>query len=179
MPDNIYQFNNVWFTSDLHLWHNDIIQMCNRPYNDVDEMWLDVKTKWNHQVQDDDTVFILGDFIWKKSKQVCQRTLSQLNGKKILVLGNHDREKSLYKEGFEYIDKIIDIQVISDKTYNLVLCHYPMISWNGMHRGSIQLFGHCHGNLPIDVMYDKQIDIGWDIKHDLFSFNDIKNKFYE
>ena len=72
--------------------------------------------------------------------------VAQLKGRKILVKGNHDdisdyRYKQLFAE-------ICDYKEISDsvegKSYKLVLCHYPILMWNGQHRGTILLYGHTH-----------------------------------
>ncbi len=190
MLKNVYDSNKVWFCSDLHLWHKNIIHLCKRPYDDVTEMWVDIKTKWNDKVEENHTVFIMGDFIWNCSTEKCRRILSELNGKKVLILGNHDKENAYDKSLFEHIGILEEISVryLNDeydgennefKFATLVLCHYPMLSWRGSYRGTLNIYGHAHGSTPDEKTLWNQMDVGWDIKHDLFSFDDILNEMDE
>lgn len=77
-----------WFVSDLHFGHRNVINYCNRPYKDIDEMTEALVTIWNNTVKDGDTVYVLGDFSLnpKWSGQI----LPRLKGNKILIPGNHD-----------------------------------------------------------------------------------------
>ena len=79
-------WSKVWVTSDTHFLHENIIKYCDRPFKDKEEMTEALITTWNEQVGDDDLVIHLGDVTFSKDYDV----LSLLNGKKILVLGNHD-----------------------------------------------------------------------------------------
>lgn len=58
----------VFFTSDLHLGHRNIIQLCNRPFSSIDEMDQRFIEKWNEKVTDADTVYILGDLMFRNGK---------------------------------------------------------------------------------------------------------------
>lgn len=78
----------VYFTADLHLGHNNIIKTCNRPFSSVDEMDDILIENWNKKVKGNDTVYIVGDLIWKGIDP--KPYLDRLKGKKILVRGNHD-----------------------------------------------------------------------------------------
>lgn len=93
----------LWFTSDTHFGHANIIKFCNRPFDDVDQMNEAIIDNWNHVVGPDDIVFHLGDVAlgpWEKWDSL----LTRLNGYKILVVGNHDRifahEKQRMRERF-------------------------------------------------------------------------------
>ena len=78
----------VFFSSDHHFGHKNIIEYCSRPWRDTYEMDTAMIGRWNAIVQPDDTVFYLGDF--SLSKQHMAAILPKLNGKKFLIAGNHD-----------------------------------------------------------------------------------------
>lgn len=83
--------SKVYFIADTHFGHDRIIEICNRPFADVEEMNAQLIQKWNNKVSDEDTVYILGDFCFKMSKQDAIKILKQLKGKKVLIRGNHDK----------------------------------------------------------------------------------------
>jgi len=80
---------------DLHLNHEKIIELCNRPFKDVNEMNEKLIENWNRVVSPKDTVYFLGDLCFEKKD--CKRDywLSRLNGNIILIKGNHDHGKGL------------------------------------------------------------------------------------
>ena len=83
----------IYFTSDLHIAHANIIKYCNRPFNDVDEMNNKILFNYYSLIQPDDTVFILGDLTIKRSssfKPILAEICKNLPGKKHLIRGNHD-----------------------------------------------------------------------------------------
>lgn len=87
-----------FFTSDLHLGHERIIDLCNRPFNSVDEMNAKIVENWNYEVEnDDDRVLILGDLAMGPIKESL-KLVTQLRGKKYLVPGNHDRVHPCYPQ---------------------------------------------------------------------------------
>jgi len=139
--------DKLYFTSDLHLGHESIIALCNRPFTTIDEMDKAFIDNWNSIVTDSDTIFILGDFSWRLGDKEIKRYLDQLSGNKIFIKGNHDKNEkpfSVIYDGFVNI-KVADSD---DKAFGgyqyITLCHYPMLSWYHSHRGSWQLFGHWH-----------------------------------
>lgn len=79
---------HTFFTSDTHFGHANIINLCKRPFRDVNHMNDMLVENWNSVVTDDDTVFHLGDFALGGS-DVWNKVLSRLNGKMYLILGNH------------------------------------------------------------------------------------------
>ena len=85
--------NKVYFTSDTHFGHENIIKWCRRPYSSVEEMNEKLIENWNSVVGPDDIVFHLGDFAFGGSG-LWKEVLSRLNGKKYLIIGNHDEKKS-------------------------------------------------------------------------------------
>ena len=164
-----------FYISDLHFGHFNIIRHCNRPFSSSEEMDKALIDNWNKVVSDNDTVYILGDFCFSKD---ATKYLKQLKGKKVLVLGNHDGEISKNRQYYlksKLIDKICDYleirDVINDKSYKVVMCHYPMIEWNGFFRRSIHLYGHIHnneGNVSFQIM--KNIGNAYNVGADILDF---------
>lgn len=155
----------IHFISDTHFNHKNIIQYCNRPFSDVYEMNEYLIDRWNSKVNKGDTVYHNGDFgfgpktdegEWKTGVDRLRKIANRLKGKIILIRGNHDTNVNTIGERFETIK---DIHVIHSHNTRFVLCHYPMRSWQFMNKGSVHLFGHCHGNMP--PLY-KSFDIGVD-----------------
>jgi len=147
----------IWFTADTHFGHKNIIRYCNRPFGplSIKEHDETLAANWNSVVRKNDVVYHLGDIAFLRGGSARAYRLADLvnslNGKKYLILGNHDREK--------YIRKYrLDVEILGDY-YNLtiqdpeigkvllVLCHYPFERWNKKHFGSTHLHGHCHGTL--------------------------------
>jgi len=156
--------NKLWFTSDTHLHHTNIIQYCNRPFKDTGHMNRSIIDNWCNVVQPDDTIIHAGDFCWGDTKMWLY-FLSQLTGNIILVRGNHDRIGTIPKTHLALVAEILNIRVVEpDNTeQRICICHYPMLSWYQSHRGSWQLFGHLHGKLRDPVLSED----GWDVRNKL------------
>jgi len=90
---------NYWWTADYHFSHFNIIRYCERPFKTAEEMNKVIIRKHNERVKPEDTVFFLGDFIFKGGKEGGEDKYRQfekkLNGKFIFIKGNHDRNNSL------------------------------------------------------------------------------------
>ena len=105
--------NNIFFTSDTHFGHANIIKYAHRPYTDVDEMNKALIDNWNSVVKPNDIVFHLGDFMFGNINRFWEYR-SRLNGKIYLVHGNHDyklMEEGNIEEGFEIIASQLNIVV--------------------------------------------------------------------
>ena len=79
----------IWFTSDPHYFHKNVIRLCNRPFENLHVMHEHMIQEWNKRVKPNEKVYVLGDFAfsgWTLTKKI----LDRLNGHKILILGNHD-----------------------------------------------------------------------------------------
>ena len=129
-----------YYIADNHFGHFNIIRFDNRPFRTVEEMDKVMICNWNNSVQDTDTVYILGDFSWYKEDKTVE-ILDSLNGKKILIKGNHDRITPRIKRRF---NKICDYLEIKDNGCKVIASHYPMPFWNGQFRDSVHLYGHVH-----------------------------------
>lgn len=156
-----------FFTSDTHYFHRNIIKYSNRPFSSIEEMTEEMILRWNRVVTPHDTVFHLGDVAFSPdgTQYPIENVLSRLNGKKILIRGNHDHE-TLRARGWEYVTDYKEVSYDgSNPSYNrklkVVLFHYPIFSWNKMRHGSIHLHGHTHANIP-DT--NQMVDVGVDNK---------------
>ena len=154
----------TWITSDLHFGHRNIMKFCPetraRFENDVEYMNTAMVEEWNARVAAKDTVYILGDVAFCSASDAA-RIMRQLNGKKILVEGNHDRKlvKDVsFQNEFAEIHKYLDINYDGNK---IVMFHYPIAEWDQMHRGSLHFHGHLHGGVS-GLENFRALDVGID-----------------
>nr|DAR21908.1 MAG TPA: metallophosphatase domain protein [Caudoviricetes sp.] len=132
-----------YYIADLHLGHANAIRFDNRPFADADEMNEALIRNWNSVVTRQDTVYVLGDFIWAKESQ-WPSYFEKLNGGKVLIRGNHDpREFSQATK--RYFQDIAPIKEITDNGKHVIMCHYPI----PFHRADYDencymLHGHVH-----------------------------------
>jgi len=168
---NMARNKSVYFTSDTHFGHRNIIKYCNRPFTSAEEMDNDIITKWNETLKDTDTVFHLGDFSFL-DKEKTRTVLSNLNGNIILVRGNHDASKHV--ELFGDVYDMIDLPVEDNGMQQVILlCHYPLAVWASSHFGTWHLHGHSHGNYTVEI--GKIVDAGWDVWGKPVSYQEIKD----
>lgn len=157
---------DIWYYSDPHYWHKNIIRLCNRPFDSVEDMNWSFIEWYNTLVKPNDVVYCLGDFAFKKGDEI----VKHLHGKKILLKGNHDSHKQLNRIE-PYFDKILDSLDIVIDNQRIMMNHYPYRTWRGNNRGSWNIHGHCHANLPpmgkqLDVGYDNfNYEVGWKKYH--------------
>ena len=138
----------VYFTSDLHIGHKNIIEFDNRPFSSVEEMNEELVKRWNNKVKPGDLVYCLGDLFWKGDSDFVQRTLKQLYGNIILIRGNHDSflhnadNKKFLATVKDYDDIKVTLQ--NGEIRRCILSHYPIHFYNGHYHGTIMLYGHVH-----------------------------------
>ena len=154
----------VYFTSDLHFGHKNVISMCNRPFETVDQMNETLIKNWNSVVSEMDEIYILGDITLHRSWNHIAKYLRDLNGKKSLIKGNHDKWLYDKKCDRSYFDIIVPYHELDIEGRKLVLCHYPIADWNGKYRGSIHLHGHVHSThwSALQVSIGRVYDVGVD-----------------
>ncbi|MET3824558.1 calcineurin-like phosphoesterase family protein [Sphingomonas sp. PvP055] len=145
---------SVFFTADTHFGDHRTINIQRRPFANVATMDAALIAGWNAVVGADDEVWHLGD-VARRPDAVAD-LLARLNGRKHLLRGNNDPDATLAAAGWESVGDYTEITV---EERNLVLCHYPFRSWNGQHRGAINLHGHSHGRLKPML---RQFDVGVD-----------------
>ena len=140
--------SKVYLTSDSHFNHLNIMKFCKRPFKSVEEMNEALIANWNEKVPEDGIVFHLGDFAWGPINQ-WRPIVERLNGKIILIKGNHDQKQlksqAQFDELFEYSTMQMMIEVEKRKCY---LNHYPFLCYAGVYRDPKGLvynaYGHVH-----------------------------------
>ena len=131
---------SVFFISDLHFDHANIIRYCNRPFKDVREMNRTLIYNWNEVVGARDTVYHLGDFC--KNHRNPYDFIKDMNGRIIFIKGNHDNALIDHK-----VRPLYDIRVIRYYRENFVLIHTPEWLTTPSH-DTWCIHGHSHNNSP-------------------------------
>ena len=182
------KYQNIFFTSDTHFWHENIIKFCNRPFSSIEEMNDTIIENWNKVVGENDIVFHLGDFCFCGSDKF-KEIIEKLNGRIYLILGNHDWKtiKNWHASKFEGVYQQLGIKVNGKKIY---LNHFPFLCYAGTYRKFEdtvwQLFGHVHickiRNTGKDFermnyLFPTQYDVGVDFNdYTPISFKEVKEK---
>lgn len=139
----------IRYIADMHFDDEDIIAYDNRPFDSVDEMNETLIDNWNRVVASDDLTWILGDFCSGDADRWAGH-LSRLNGRKALIVGNHDSPETVdaLKSMFE---DVAEYREINDGSRHVVLCHYPIIGFHDHYFGWIHLYGHVHSSYEWNV----------------------------
>lgn len=150
--------SRTWFISDTHFGHANIIGFCNRPFASVEEMDAVMIVRWNETVAYGDTVYHLGDLCLGGIEEAAGY-LRRLNGQIHILQGNHDGRWWSYLSGYRSaglgrVTRCLPIEMLSLPAYSrdgvhprtLVLCHYPLASWESKTHGAWHLYGHVHNN---------------------------------
>ena len=135
---------SIFFTSDLHLDHAKVIEYCNRPFADVNEMNEALIANWNERVGPEDVVYLLGDFALT-SRAKLEEFRRRLTGKIHIVRGNHDRgPKALAECGFNAISKEFEGFTHDTGGAYLYMRHFPNPDWSSPYTPAYHLHGHVH-----------------------------------
>lgn len=134
--------SKIFCISDTHFNHVNVIKYSNRPYSSVEEMNKSLIRNWNNVVGPDDTVIFQGDFSLG-SKEDAIGFISQLNGHKVIILGNHDRSRNFYlQNGFQdAIKRFVYPKGASGFKYDIIFTHQPYI---GLEPECVNIHGHIH-----------------------------------
>jgi calcineurin-like phosphoesterase family protein len=161
---------NVYFTSDAHFFHANIIKYDKRPFKDVYEMNDTIVENWNNKVSKDDIVFYLGDLSFEASGRRTNELVHDLNGTIHFIMGNHDHIRDIKAlSRFETINDYVELSVPDEDAnrgkQQIMMMHYAMLSWDKAHHGAWALHGHEHGHLMKNPAYDwyykyKVLDVG-------------------
>lgn len=122
-------------------------------------MTAEMIREWNEKITDEDTVYILGDVAFLNGDEAAD-IIHALNGKLILIRGNHDGKTLKNRDFRERFVDIRDYMEITVKETKVCMMHYPIGEWNSMHRGAVHFHGHLHGS-PCNVK-GRIMDVGWD-----------------
>jgi calcineurin-like phosphoesterase family protein len=176
--------NNVFFTSDEHYGHANIIKFCNRPFSGLGDMKEKLIENHNSVVKNGDLVYHLGDMFWRTTPiKEALDIRYRLNGNHYYIMGNHDElfRNQVLRESFVWVK---DAENIHPQGFpNVYLHHYACRVWNGSHRGAYHLYGHSHSALPeanpSGTMDESPLcfDVGVDAQSFFpISIEDVKNK---
>lgn len=153
----------VYFTADPHFYHENIIKFCKRPFKNAEEMNVQLLKNINDTVGVDDELYILGDFGFAPTQKV-KPILQQIQCKNLhYIYGNHDKAV----KAPDVVRMFKSFQVYGDiavQGQRIIMFHYPILEFDGGHRGSWHLHGHCHGTMKYpDMLKNKRIvDVGVD-----------------
>lgn len=169
-----------YYFADPHWGHANVLKFDRRPFTSIEEHDGTMIFNWNQIVQPDDVVYVIGDLFYRCRKEKMKAIMAELKGIKRLIPGNHDKDVfkmmarypefgwELYPQYFEQrfeqeVSKTIEeggvpLEILKGGQFRIVMCHYPLGSWNRMHRGSWHLHGHCHGNYMFTR--GRQLDVG-------------------
>ena len=188
--------SKVWFTSDIHFGHKNVLRFCKKRQEkmgiDLEDPAFDEKHRlylieqWNNTIAKKDIVYILGDFSFY-NREGTRRILEKLNGKKHLILGNHDKSCKGLENYFESVSQIKTVDFkkheyhFLNENFVVEMCHYPIFSWNRRQHGSVMIHGHTHGSicdinkqskeLRVDVGYDSLLgNLGFVSLEDLYNY---------
>jgi calcineurin-like phosphoesterase family protein len=172
----------VFFTSDWHIGHHNVLEFDNRPFKTLEEMHVKLINNYNSCVPIDGIGYFLGD-MGLCNTELLKNVISQLNGTKILILGNHDKKhNAMYSVGFDCVLNAASLYIAGER---VTLSHCPLRGvfrentagmrnstegehWHGEHKnmqysvsneGQFHLHGHCHKS-PSERILDKQWDVG-------------------
>lgn len=176
----------LFFTADLHLGHQNIIEYCDRPFGGVDHMNDEIIRRWNETVSDHDHVWILGDFAMGKITETLPLA-RRLNGHKYLLLGNHDRPWSGSRKPEKWVRRYVEVGfMITNGPVVLplggepwMLSHFPykgdshdsdrFTEHRPVDIGLPLLHGHVHDSWTVN---GRQVNVGvdvWDFRPVTFS----------
>ena len=150
-----------YYISDLHFFHENLnFRMDERGFESVEDMHLHMIEQWNKKVKKKDEVVILGDFSIGKAEETAE-IIKKLNGKKSLIIGNHDRfikQRTFDSDLFEWIHHYREL---NDNSRKVILSHYPIFCYNGQYRTNkkgeaktYMLYGHVHNTYDEVIVND-------------------------
>lgn len=176
-PFEITAGSNVFFMSDLHYSHKNILEIDKRPYNTIEEMNSYIVRELKTKLRPTDVLFDLGDLFWRTTNiKECREVLDQIPTKNIYkVVGNHDPYKHYLPENtggtnnlcdrFVKVADLYDIHIKAQdgQEYLVSLSHYPILDWNHMYQGGLHIYGHTHGHTDRWVQSGSRlmVDVGF------------------
>lgn len=120
----------IWFSSDEHFYHRNVIGLCKRPFANLEEMHVHMIQEWNKRVKPTEKAYIIGDFSFGNKTQT-KAILDQLLGYKILIKGNHDKQAADMLEcGFQEVHENIYIDLGDHRVYLSHFPYHPMKFYN-------------------------------------------------
>ena len=168
----------LFFISDTHFNHENVIKYEDRPFANAAEMNEALIRNWNEVVQPDDTVIHCGDFALGTNKDNIVDIVNSLNGKIRLVRGNHDSPAKLeiYKAMPHKIISIDNMLVLDHKAFpadisksrKIIVCHYPIVpkmleNMTADNPEIVFVHGHVHSKMPMYNPYYHSFNVSCDV----------------
>ena len=153
----------ILYTAELHFGHANVIKHDQRPFSNIDEMDRILIQNWNNRATNRDKIYIDGDLIFKSDKEP-EWYLKQLNGKKYLIVGNHDNCILSNNKALSYFEDVDKMMYVKDNGRHIQICHFPIAEWNGFFKEHYHIYAHIHNNTN-DVYnfmkkYEKALNAG-------------------
>lgn len=176
---------NIWFTSDTHYGHKNIVKclsdwgegaLTQRDYPTLEAMNKQMVENINSCVEEDDILWHLGDWSFGGFDNVMKFRRELICKNIHLILGNHDHHiaKNVNLRNF-FTSVNMAYGWPTGEKFNgktLIMSHFPMLVWDKHEKGSIHIHGHCHGNLKDDIYYQRKvIDVGIDAHSEFRPFH--------
>lgn len=130
---------SVFLIADLHFGHKNVIEYENRPFENLEDMDKGMIWLWNNTVKKEDKIFVLGDFSFY-AKEKTKEIISKLNGRKVLIMGNHDRARSAQWWKDAGFDDVYEYPIIYKDFF--ILSHEPLYMNRNM--PYVNIHGHLH-----------------------------------
>lgn len=167
---------NIWFISDTHFGHENIIKYENRPFTDTKEMDNFLIKNWNSVVKNGDKVFHLGDLVFKGDKIKSTELIVKLNGDITLIKGNHDNHSNNWYRDCG-IKEVYDYPILWNEFY--ILSHRPI--YINKFTPFVNVHGHihtakyvCEGCNNQEGHFNVSVEV---IDYKPINFEEIKNKY--
>lgn len=160
-------FTRKFYTADLHFGHDAMRTMAPASrggFATVEDMDRAMIEGINARVGKTDILYIVGDFAISKDDAYVRRCFHALNGRKILIIGNHDvTDDGMLKPVLATLPwdqaPVHSLQT-SDEGERLSLHHLALRVWPGQFKGGWHFYGHSHGKIP---HMGKSRDVGVDV----------------
>ncbi len=148
----------IFYSGDQHFFHKNVLKHIpqrGKDFKDIETMNSYLRDVWNSCISNKDSVYCLGDILWRTAPA---KYLDTLNGQKYLIRGDHDYSSNTkcINAGYRSVSTLSNIVVDS---MPITLCHWCMRVWARSHYNAVHLYGHSHGRLlPIGKSYDVGVD---------------------
>ena len=153
-----------YYIADLHFCHDRLNNAMDcRGFESGEAMTEYMIRQWNSKVRPGDDVVVLGDFCMSPKGEVANEILARLQGRKCLIVGNHDRfidDKKFHSEYFKWIKPY---EELNDNKRKVILSHYPILCYNGQYRRdkngatkTYMLYGHVHNTFDEWLVQESQ-----------------------
>jgi len=154
--------SSVWFYSDPHFDHTNIIRYCNRPFLSVADMNKNLLCNYHNCVKAGDTVYFLGDITFGRGSKGSRYWLRELVSPDIelyYIIGSHDNGIRPTSTGLPVVE-VVSEKIVDIDGEQVLLIHDPAQvnpSWKGW-----VVHGHVHNYRPV-LWQKNRINVSCDV----------------